>query len=363
MKSLFLFLFILIYASCFSQNISNTNIYFKDNKFKISYDLEKNSDVYLSISDNNGISWEDVSFDFLKGDVGKNVKLGESKVLYYNFKADKKRNYSENEIFKLRAVNYEYTTINFLNFKLVKVYGGEFRMGSPTNEKYRDEDEMQHKVDLNSFYIMSEEVTHKQYIQFLNTLGVERTGKYNDVEYIDMDDYDCAIAFKDGKFYFKGNFLIADENCPVVEVTWFGAKAFADWVGGRLPTEAEWEFAARGGNSSNNYIFSGGNKVREVAIYKATSKNKLHIGGTKKSNELGLFDMSGNVWEWCSDWYQKYEQQNDQNITEVGKKKFKILRGGSWNSYGDNCRNAFRGNRNPEISGADCGFRVVFDAM
>ncbi|MBN2091623.1 SUMF1/EgtB/PvdO family nonheme iron enzyme [candidate division KSB1 bacterium] len=135
--------------------------------------------------------------------------------------------------------------------------------------------------------------------------------------------------------------------------------------GGGLPTEAEWEYAARGGHLSKGYEYAGSNKVDSVAWYSLNS-DKLHPVGTKSPNELGLFDMSGNVWEWCSDWYSPdyYAECKKQGIVENPEGPTDglncVLRGGSWSCNARGCRSAARfynysGDRNEDI-----GFRVVF---
>ena len=243
----------------------------------------------------------------------------------------------------------------------VFVKGGTFTMGSQGKEKYRSKDEIQHKVNISDFFISTTEITHAQYIQFMNDIGVNSKGSYNGIEYVDMDDQDCAIKYINGSFTFSANYFIQSENFPMTEVTWAGAVAYTKRAGGRLPTEAEWEYAARGGAMSKGYLYAGSDTTRKVAVFRGTSKRKMKAVATMKSNELDLFDMSGCVWEWCSDWYAPYDinSQSDPKGELYGK--FRVIRGGSWNCYGEDCRVAYRGNRNPAASSYDCGFRIVYD--
>ena len=236
-------------------------------------------------------------------------------------------------------------------------------MGSPKSENYRNSEEKQHTLMLSDFYISTTEITIAQYLEFLNEIEVNKDGSYHGLEYIDMDDKECPIDFNNNKFFFSANHFILNENYPVCEVTWAGAVAFAKWAGGRLPTEAEWEYAARGGNKSKGFIYAGSDTIRKVAVYLGTSKRKLKPVASKPPNELGLFDMSGSVWEWCQDWYAPYPTTNQTNPTGGKTGKFRVIRGGSWNNHAEDCRVAYRGNRNPKSSGIDCGFRIVFDSL
>jgi formylglycine-generating enzyme len=136
-------------------------------------------------------------------------------------------------------------------------------------------------------------------------------------------------------------------NLPVENVNWNDCQAFIEKLNEktgkkyRLPTEAEWEFAARGGNQSNSYTYSGSNNIDEVAWYDANSDNKTHPVGTKKANELGIHDMSGNVWEWCQDGYAAY--QSTAAVTNpIGTGASRVYRGGSWNWDMKSCHVAFR---------------------
>lgn len=127
----------------------------------------------------------------------------------------------------------------------------------------------------------------------------------------------------------------------------------------RLPTEAEWEYAARGGNKSNGFTYSGSNNIDEVAWYSSNSDSKTHAD-PKKGNELDIYDMTGNVWEWCSDWYGEkyYSNSSTNNPTGPSLGDIRVLRGGSWYSYTSVCRVADRVRHLPSYRNNSYGFRV-----
>ena len=158
-----------------------------------------------------------------------------------------------------------------------------------------------HKVKVKGFKISKFEITNQQYADFLNandTLTVAR--------YIDLNDESCRIILEDGIYKVEGDY----GNHPVTEVSWYGAAAFCKWVGGRLPTEVEWEFAARGGNKSHDYKYAGSDSAIFVAWGRRNSQLSTHPVGQKQANELGIYDMSGNVHEWCQDWRYVYTQRS-----------------------------------------------------
>ncbi|MFM7153813.1 MAG: formylglycine-generating enzyme family protein, partial [Bacteroidota bacterium] len=127
----------------------------------------------------------------------------------------------------------------------------------------------------------------------------------------------------------------------------------------RLPTEAEWEYAARGGNKSNGYEYSGSNNLNEVGLYWDNFGSKTHAVGEMNPNELGLYDMSGNVWEWCSDWKGDYPSGSQINPTGPTNGSSRVIRGGSWNDYPRNCRVAVRHYGAPGHRSGYLGFRLA----
>lgn len=219
--------------------------------------------------------------------------------------------------------------------EMVSVQGGSFQMGS--NDGNSDEKPV-HSVTLSSFYIGKYEVTQKQWRAVMDT---------NPSSFENCDD------------------------CPVERVSWEDVQEYLKKLNAntghkyRLPTEAEWEFAARGGTQSKGYTYSGSNNIGDVAWYDGNSGNifkknqKTHPIGKKQSNELGLFDMTGNVWEWCNDWKDTYPSGSQTNPTGAATGSTRVVRGGTWFSSGDNCRVANRFNDDPSSRFYLVGFRVA----
>jgi sulfatase modifying factor 1 len=162
---------------------------------------------------------------------------------------------------------------------MVYVQGGDFNMGS-SNGGY-DHEKPVHKVHVDGFYMDKYEVTNTQFCSFLNVKGNQSEGG---VTWLDIKDTRCRIETRNNRYVPKRGY----ENHPVTEVNWYGAGAYARWAGKRLPTEAEWEYAARGGSQTRGYKYSGSNNAGTVAWYSANSGHKTHPVGTKQPNELGL---------------------------------------------------------------------------
>ncbi len=255
------------------------------------------------------------------------------------------------------------------SLEFVQVDGGSFTMGC-TFEQGNDcfEPELPaHKVTVNGFFMSKFETTTKQYCEFLNAINCPPSGIVDGKRYVIYDgDFFAKIQYAAGKFIP----LEGWEYTPITDVTWHGADAFAKWAGGRLPTEAEWEFAARGGNLAKNTKYSGSNNCEEVGWVQESKPQPLDVRrvGLLKPNELGLYDMSGNVWEWCNDWYDGdyYSQSPGSNPQgydpQPGDIHVKVIRGGSELDGEAYARVSCRGNRDPEDDFfSTTGFRIVKD--
>ncbi len=267
--------------------------------------------------------------------------------------------------------------------QFVAVEGGEFEMGDSSGDGVYGEKPV-HQVKLDDFKISAYEITNQQYCDFLNA---DDSAKVKASAWLNFSNPLNLIIEKGGRF------VVFDEtqrDDAVATVTWFGAAAFCNYMskrngyqpdynlkdrryevsakGFRLPTEAEWEYAARGGNQSKGYRYSGSDSIDAVAWYWENSDSKIHSVGKKQRNELGLYDMSGNVYEWCLDWYGKnyYDEckqsrpRGIENPTGPEAGSHRVLRGGCLYSHAWGCRSTDRNFAVPSFSGDDVGFRPVF---
>jgi sulfatase modifying factor 1 len=181
---------------------------------------------------------------------------------------------------------------------LVYVPGSEFTMGSSADDSMAyDYEKPVHTVYVDGFWIGQTEVTNAQYRRFVEGGGYSKREYWMEEGWKWQEDRHLTQPWNWDDERFSG------PQQPVVNISWHEAAAFAAWAGGRLPTEAEWEYAARGGPLSKGFTFAGSDNADEVAWYYDTSEGHTEPVGRKKPNELGLYDMSGNAWEWCADWY------------------------------------------------------------
>ena len=222
----------------------------------------------------------------------------------------------------------------------VYIPAGTFTMGSPLNEPDRESVEgPQHSVTLSGFKMSKHEVTFAQYDAFCEATGRQKP---------------------DDEGWGRG-------NRQVINVSWYDAYDFAQWMGCRLPTEAEWEYACRAGItspfntgsclSSSQANYNGNYPYSTCAT--GTYLEKTMPVGSYAPNAWGLYDMHGNVWEWCSDWYGGYSSGAQTNPEGPSSGGNRVLRGGGWDYYGRGCRSAYRGNGEPSCRYHIIGFRLV----
>lgn len=228
--------------------------------------------------------------------------------------------------------------VKAIEAEMVFVEGGKFKMGCPgeSDTSCYFWEKPTHEVSISPFYIAKFPVTQREWTAVMGTKP--------------WFSKDC-------------------EDCPVENVSWYDAQVFINTLCQltgkhyRLPTEAEWEYAARGGNQSKGYKYAGSNNADEVAWFDNNSGKVSHTVGKKKPNELGLYDMSGNVWQWCSDWFESnYYSSSPQDNPELTRGEvYRVCRGGSWWGEAKDCRVSNRDRYPPDAKDDDVGFRLARD--
>lgn len=240
---------------------------------------------------------------------------------------------------------------------LVYVPAGEFLMGSTDADTGADYDEFpQHLITLDAFWIDRTVVTNAMYAKFLNELGNQIEGR---TTWLDAGDEDVLLYQQEGIWRPVSGY----EQHPVVEVTWFGAQAYCQRVGRRLPTEAEWEHAARGADAR---VYPWGNDIDcEHAQYANCGGGLLPVGSKSAGvSPYGVLGLSGNTWEWVADWYADdyYATSPADNPSGLRDGETRVLRGGSWEYDWKHLRAANRRNNGPAVSMHDYGFRCVLNS-
>ena len=223
--------------------------------------------------------------------------------------------------------------IEIPEIEMVLVEGGTFTMGATPEQGSDacDNEKPAHKVTLDSFYIGKFPVTQRLWKAVMGSNPSDSKG----------------------------------DNLPVENVSWDDVQTFLRKLNAatgktyRLPTEAEWEYAARGGNKSQGYKYVGSNDLDLVAWYSGNSDGTTHKVGTRFPNELGIYDMSGNVWEWCQDWYGSYSSSPQTNPKGPNSGSYRVHRGGSWFSYARYCRVSDRLSLAPGNRSISLGFRLA----
>ena len=223
-------------------------------------------------------------------------------------------------------------TVNGVSFKMIFVEGGTFTMGASDDDP--DANNMEkpaHEVTLSNYYIGETEVTQALWVAVMGS----------------------------NPSYFTGDMR------PVEDVTWGKCQGFITTLNQmtgmnfRLPTEAEWEYAARGGNKSKGYKYAGSNAIDDVAWYNSNAYSQTHVVATKAPNELGIYDMSGNVYEWCQDWYRNYSSEAQTDPTGPTSGTYRVHRGGNWTHDAGYCRVSRRWYSHYSGHSNDIGLRLV----
>lgn len=248
---------------------------------------------------------------------------------------------------RMESYNYdEITTAEYsvggVSIKMVEVVGGTFLMGAQTADSTKDNYDYEaetdespvHEVTVSDFYIGETEVTQGLWEAVMKYSGTCADGS-------SMSAYasDVWLGTNPSTSYGLGSeypaYYVSWEDIVNIFLPRLNKITGATF---RLPTEAEWEYAARGGNQSQGYKYSGSNTIGDVAWYYSNSASSTHPVGTKQPNELGIYDMSGNVYEWCSDWYGSYTEAAQTDPTGSSTGSYRVLRGGSWSYYAQYCR-------------------------
>lgn len=244
------------------------------------------------------------------------------------------------------AANQDFTETAWgINMKMIWVEGGDFLMGCTSEQGNCESDEQNvRRVTVDGFYIGMLEVTQSQWEKVVGTSVTQQRNKANP---------DWSL---------KG----VGPDYPMYYVSWDEAMEFCRLLSNKtgrtytLPTEAQWEYAARGGNKNEGAKYAGSNMIDAVAWYADNSGNSTHIVGSKRANALGIYDMSGNVWEWCKDWYaNSYVSYDTNNPVGPSSGSGRVYRGGSWTNSASRCRVASRDYYSPGDRGNSLGFRVV----
>lgn len=324
-----------------AQNVSNVQFERKGKELVITYDLDAKSDVRVSLSIDSGATYSGY-IEGLSGDVGAGVKPGTGKrILAYDLPQLRfvPEEMNDQIVFRVEVDDGTFTvTVGNVNIKLIPVEGGTFTMGctKPAAGSYYYKEELPtHEVTLSSFYIAQYEVTQQLWQAVMDT----------------------------NPAHFSG------ENMPVESISWNDAQLFimrlSQMTGYRfrLPTEAEWEYAARGGQKSKGNIYAGAADVALCGWYCVNSNNHTHPVGQLQPNELGLYDMSGNVWEWCSDWLGTYSAEPQTNPLGPKDGLNRVVRGGSISSPSYGCRVSDRSGQLPEYGYEFYGMRLVLDSI
>jgi formylglycine-generating enzyme len=342
--SMFFFLAVTAAQAAEVKNISSKQV---GNRVQITYDLvgdenEADVDVTVKVGDKDYKASE----LHLEGDMGK-VRPGSRKTLWWNVLQDFPRGLDQNVSFDVAAGGKIFKDPS-TGMELVFVKGGCYQMGNASvgNVGSADADEKPiHEACVSDFYMGKYEVTQGQWKQIMGGNPWNQIMGSN-----------------------PSHFSSCGDNCPVENVSWNDVQDFISRLNNRsgkryrLPTEAEWEYAARSGGRNEKWEgTSSKSSLGDSAWYRSNSDSKTHPVGQKLPNGLGLYDMSGNVWEWCSDWYRGdyYKNSDSDNPEGPSSGSSRVYRGGDWYSNPADTRTSIRNRRDPSDRRDNIGFRLA----
>ena len=332
MKSSSLFLLSLLGIACntLAQTVTDVRFEQVNKQVKITYILDEQADISVSISEDGGKTWH-VPLKQVSGDVGKQVQPG-SKTIYWDVLAEYDQLVCTNICFKVtpaQKVEKLTFTVNGVSFTMIYVEGGTLTMGATSEQGgyAADDEKPAHQVTLSDYYIGQFEVTQELWQAVMKTTVSQQRDKSNP------------------SYPLNG----IGDNYPMYYINWEECQQFISklnsrlsrQLGGRhfaLPTEAQWEYAARGGQKSQGYRYAGSNDLAEIGWYGGNSNNKIHPVGLKLPNELGIYDMSGNLREWCLDGYEPYVSEIKTNPEGVSFGTGRVERGGCYYKHAGFCR-------------------------
>jgi len=323
----------------------------EDGIVEVSYDVEAKGllAITIRVSNDSGVTFNvPIRLSSLSGDVGENVKSGDGKKILWNALTDQPN---------VNSTGYRVQVIATEQIDgMTLIPGGRFLMGDDQGEL---DEQPARQVEVDSFFIDKYEVTNRQFARFLTANGKNEDESGNML--IELADPDVRIVFTASQY----RAVTAFAEHPVTEITWYGATAYAKWAGKRLPTEAEWERAARG---FDGRTYPWGNA--EVT-YQYVNFNG-NLGGTevfdqypKGRSPYGIYNMSGNIWEWVADAYDADfyslapDEKNPSNIVDPLDLTDRVLRGGSWYSSAKEVRCAKRFHQPPIEASSSIGFRCA----
>ena len=348
-KIIYLFLTLILPLFLFAQTATNVIAKQVGNTVEVTYDLDQPAQVTLLLSCDGGATYSPTP-KALTGDVGDNVLPGHKKIVW-NLLQEASEWDIEQARFKVVAskMNKEFI-VNGVSFTMVFVEGGTFTMGA-TSEQGKDADKDEkpaHQVTLSDYFIAQTEVTQGLWKAVMGTTVSKQRDK------------------ADRSWHLRGE----GDNYPMYYINWYECQEFVNKLNSllssqlgdlrfALPTEAQWEYAARGGKKSNGYKYSGSNTLSSVAWYTDNSSDATHPVGTKSANELGIYDMSGNVREWCQDSYGSYSKVAQTNPTGASSGSDRVYRGGSWYQGAGECRVSRRISLSPADRYTVLGLRLV----